>query len=144
MGVGRAVPEFRCARATDQTTCHAHVDSFSSDRIPAGVARRVGPSIGQSGGAPGSTQGNAPAGSTELRQILPGSKFRTAAGPLVKPSKVRTWPADILTIDGQIQKTFHILIPRWRLTVGTKSGAVVLEELHRPWVVLAAHFGAFD
>jgi hypothetical protein len=29
---------------------------------------------------------------------------------------VRTWPADILTIDGQIQKTFHILIPRWRLT----------------------------
>ena len=30
---------------------------------------------------------------------------------------MRTWPADILTIDGQIQKTFHILIPRWRLTL---------------------------
>jgi hypothetical protein len=29
---------------------------------------------------------------------------------------VRTLLADILTIDGQIQKTFHILIPRWRLT----------------------------
>ena len=29
---------------------------------------------------------------------------------------MRTLPADILTIDGQIQKTFHILIPRWRLT----------------------------
>jgi hypothetical protein len=26
--------------------------------------------------------------------------------------------ADILTIDGQIQKTLHILIPRWRLTRG--------------------------
>jgi hypothetical protein len=25
-------------------------------------------------------------------------------------------PADILTIDGQIPETFHILIPRWRLT----------------------------
>jgi hypothetical protein len=33
---------------------------------------------------------------------------------------VRTWPADILTIDGQIQKTFHILIPRWRLTAGLR------------------------
>jgi hypothetical protein len=52
----------------------------------------------------------------ELRQILPGSKFRIAVGPPVKPSIARTWPADILTIDGQIQKTFHILIPRWRLT----------------------------
>jgi hypothetical protein len=39
--------------------------------------------------------------------------------PPVKPSIVRTWPADILTIDGQNQKTFHILIPRWRLTGGT-------------------------
>ena len=29
---------------------------------------------------------------------------------------MRTLLADILTIDGQIQKTFHILIPRWRLT----------------------------
>jgi hypothetical protein len=67
-------------------------------------------------GAPRSTHGNASAGSTELRQILPRSKFRNAAGPPVKPSIVRTWPADILTIDGQIQKTFHILIPRWRLT----------------------------
>src|ERR1700691_3520729 len=79
---------------------------------------RAGPCMGQSGGAPGSTQGNAPAGSTELRQILPGSKFRNDAGPPVKPSIVRTSPADILTIDGQIQKTFHILIPRWRLTWG--------------------------
>ena len=52
----------------------------------------------------------------ELRQISPGSKFRTAVGPPVKPSIARTWPADILTIDGQIQKTFHILIPRWHLT----------------------------
>src|SRR6202453_4395802 len=91
---------------------------------PFGAARRqtsvdqstAGPCIGQSGGAPGSTQGNASAGSTELRQILPGSKFRNAAGPPVKPSIVRTWSADVLTIDGQIQKKFHILIPRWHLT----------------------------
>ena len=34
---------------------------------------------------------------------------------------MRTWPADILTIDGQIQKTFHILIPRWRLTNETPT-----------------------
>src|ERR1700733_2975327 len=94
------------------------------DQRPFGAARRqtsvdqsrARPCIGQSGGAPASTQGNAPAGSTELRQILPGSKFRPAVGPPVKPSIVRTWPADILTIDGQIQKTFHVLTPRWRLT----------------------------
>jgi H+-transporting ATPase len=29
---------------------------------------------------------------------------------------VRRWPADILTIDGHIRKTIHILIPTWRLT----------------------------
>jgi CRISP-associated protein Cas1 len=29
---------------------------------------------------------------------------------------VRISPADILTIDGRIRKTIHILIPRWRLT----------------------------
>jgi bifunctional non-homologous end joining protein LigD len=29
---------------------------------------------------------------------------------------VRISPADILTIDGHIRKTIHILIPRWRLT----------------------------
>jgi hypothetical protein len=52
----------------------------------------------------------------QLRQNLPGSEFRTAAGPMAKPSIVRISPADILTIDGQIRKTFHILIPRWRLT----------------------------
>ncbi len=51
-----------------------------------------------------------------LRQILPGSEFRTAAGPTAKPSIVRICPADILTIDGKIRKTFHILIPRWHLT----------------------------
>ena len=55
-------------------------------------------------------------GVKKFRQILPGSKFRIAVGPPVEPSIARTWPADILTIDGQIQKTFHILIPRWRLT----------------------------
>jgi hypothetical protein len=38
------------------------------------------------------------------------------------PSIVRTWPADILTIDGQIQKTFHILIPRRRLTARARKG----------------------
>ena len=53
-------------------------------------------------------------GQRNFEQSPPGSKFRTAAGPPVKPSIVRTWPVDILTIDGQIQKTFHILIPRWR------------------------------
>ena len=52
----------------------------------------------------------------KLRQNLPGSEFRTAAGPTAKPSIVRISPADILTIDGQIRKTIHILIPRWHLT----------------------------
>src|SRR5271167_4355746 len=47
----------------------------------------------------------------KLRQNLPGSEFRTAAGPTAKPSIVRISPADILTIDGRIRKTFHILIP---------------------------------
>ena len=50
-------------------------------------------------------------GVKKFRQILPGSKFQIAVGPPVEPSIARTWPADILTIDGQIQKTFHILIP---------------------------------
>src|SRR5271157_4900844 len=54
----------------------------------------------------------------KLRQILPGSEFRTAAAPTAKPSIVRISPADILTIEGQIRKTFHILIPRWHLTAG--------------------------
>ena len=48
------------------------------------------------------------------------ANFETPPAP-VKPSIVRTWPADILTIDSQIQKTFHILIPRWRLTLGIYS-----------------------
>jgi len=38
---------------------------------------------------------------------------------------VRRWPAEILTIDGQIQKTFHILIPRWRLTAAFKAKIAV-------------------
>ena len=45
-----------------------------------------------------------------------GKQISNRRGSPVKPSIARTWPADILTIDGQIQKTFHILIPRWRLT----------------------------
>jgi hypothetical protein len=48
-----------------------------------------------------------------------GKQISTRRRPPVKPSIVRTWPADILTIDGQIQKTFHVLIPRWRLTPPT-------------------------
>ena len=59
---------------------------------------------------------NASEGPTKLRQILPGSEFRTAAGPTAKPSILRISPADILSIDGHIRKTIHILIPRWRLT----------------------------
>ena len=43
---------------------------------------------------------------------------------MAKPSIVRKSPADILTIDGQIQKTIHILIPRWHLTSAFLSNAV--------------------
>ena len=68
-------------------------------------------------------------GVKKFRQILPGSKFRIAVGPPVEPSIARTWPADILTIDGQIQKTFHILIPRWRLTSADLKTRVVLDAL---------------
>ena len=57
-------------------------------------------------------------GPLKLRQIPAGSEFRTAADPTAKPSLVRISSADILTIDGQIRKTFHILIPRWHLTIG--------------------------
>ena len=79
---------------------------------------RAGPCIGQSGGAFSIFAGQRSCGVKKFRQILPGSKFQIAVGPPVEPSIARTWPADILTIDGQIQKTFHILIPRWRLTNG--------------------------
>ena len=43
---------------------------------------------------------------------------------------MRTWPADILTIDGQIQKTFHILIPRWRLTASGRAAGRSDVNLH--------------
>ena len=119
--LGTLFPNFDVrARPIKRRVTHMSIASLPIEFRPALLAR-AGPCIGQSGGAPGSTQGNPSAGSTELRQILPGSKFRTAAGPPVKPSIVRTWPADILTIDGQIQKTFHILIPRWRLTTTASS-----------------------
>ena len=41
---------------------------------------------------------------------------------------MRTLLADILTIDGQIQKTFHILIPRWRLT-SVEDGKKIMAAL---------------
>ena len=68
------------------TAGHAYSDSLSSDRIPAGAARGAGACLGRSDGAPQSTKSNASEGPTKLRQILPGSEFRTAAGPTAKPS----------------------------------------------------------
>jgi transposase len=50
---------------------------------------------------------------------------------------VRTWPAGILTIDGQIQKTFHILIPRWRLTPPPGLCSVLLSTLLPQTMLLA-------
>jgi hypothetical protein len=38
-------------------------------------------------------------------------------------------PADILTIDGQIPKTFHILIPRWLLTLAANQFCKLRERL---------------
>ena len=39
---------------------------------------------------------------------------------------MRISPADILTIDGQIQKTIHILIPRWHLTPAAEAEILAL------------------
>ena len=58
---------------------------------------------GTIGGRNRTTKSNASEGPMKLRQILPGSEFRTAAGPTAKPPIVRISPADILTIDGAAQ-----------------------------------------
>ena len=79
--LGTLFPNFDVrARPIKRRVTHM-LDSLSSDRIPAGAARRAGARIGQSGGAPGSTQGNPSAGSTELRQILPGGEISNRRRP---------------------------------------------------------------
>ena len=44
------------------------------------------------------------------------SEIRTARGRRHEPSIMRILKDEILTIDGQILKNLHILIPRWLLT----------------------------
>ena len=59
---------------------------------------------------------------------------------------MRISPADILTIDGQIQKTIHILIPRWHLTtwVFASGDAAPLKGKRLPWTVKATGPGTFS